>query len=320
MSASELSQLFSSPIRFDHYMMHALYDPLKGYYASKVSYTEDFITAPTHSEYQARATAGWLIDHEVKRLVEYGPGQGYWAQDIVSNARCKNWVFDKYYMVEPSEALRALQSKALSSPPFISKSSPKGLHCDAIIANEVLDALPCRRFRWHKNELYEWYLVKGKIQWLPCHDGQVLDKIICYSANWDHQYDFEICDYDSLMQSMCGLGARHILLFDYGYHAEQYFHQSDETSRLKVIRQHQHVPFSLEQTGNQDLSTPVNWTDVEDSAARYGYAVKRFGSLMDFLLSYQAFSEVSQPYHVKELMIPGGLGYTTQVMWLQQSR
>ena len=126
MSASELSQLFSSPIRFDHYMMHALYDPLKGYYASKVSYTEDFITAPTHSEYQARATAGWLIDHEVKRLVEYGPGQGYWAQDIVSNARCKNWVFDKYYMVEPSEALRALQSKALSSPLLSVKAPQRG--------------------------------------------------------------------------------------------------------------------------------------------------------------------------------------------------
>ncbi len=311
--------LVKGDVNFATYMEYALYHPQYGYYAAKANYPADFITAPIHANYLARAISTWFEDINAKYVAELGPGLGHLARDVIkiSQERLK-----RYYLLDRAAALRDHQSRYLSSPQFKLIQSLTEHPIEAVIANEVLDAIPTRRFKYSQSKVFEWFLnPKGQEVWQQCLPPE---EVQSYLSTWPDGYEFEVTDYQQILSQFEQTEVQHILWIDYGYEAETYFHPMYPASRMKYIAQHQHVAFDLKDLGQVDISTTVNWSAVIKAANICGYEVERFGSLADFMHFYRVHEHIdlhaqSEVYDFKETMIPGGLGETMQVLWLRKT-
>jgi SAM-dependent MidA family methyltransferase len=311
--------LAQGKINFSTYMEYALYHPQNGYYASKANYPEDFITAPIHANYLARAISQWFKDIGVEHVAELGPGLGHLARDIVNMSGEE---LKAYYLLDRAVALRDHQSKYLSSPQFKLIQSLTEHPIEAVIANEVLDAIPTRRFKYSHSQVFEWFLdTEGQEVWQQCAPPPEIEP---HLSDWPDGYEFEITNYQQIMSQFEHSEVQHILWIDYGYEADTYFHPMYPASRMKYIAQHQHVAFDAQDLGQVDISTTVNWSGVSKAASRYGFEIERFGTLADFMHFYRVheyidMQEQSAVYDFKETMIPGGLGETMQVLWLKKT-
>ncbi|MDI7774874.1 SAM-dependent methyltransferase [Asticcacaulis sp. EMRT-3] len=146
------------PLSVADYMTQCLLDPHHGYYTRHVSLGADgdFLTAPLVSQMFGEMIGVWLAETwremgapPAFRLVEIGGGDGTLMRDILRVAARVPGLRQaaQAVMIEPSQALRALQAAV---DPGISFAD--ALHAIAtdlpviLIANEVLDCLPARQF------------------------------------------------------------------------------------------------------------------------------------------------------------------------------
>jgi SAM-dependent MidA family methyltransferase len=153
-------------VAFDGLVDASLYSPGGGYYAtppSPLGTAGDFYTAP-HVHPVFGATLARRIMAEYDRLgrpsefgvAELGPGDGTLARDIVTTLADLDGPRDLvYYLIDrPSPllelALEAVRSAAARSGISL-RTSPSlgalGPFSGVVVANELLDALPFRRFR-----------------------------------------------------------------------------------------------------------------------------------------------------------------------------
>ena len=148
-------------------MQLALFDRKQGYYATRPGLGKDFITAPEISQVFGELLGIWAA-HEWRQLgrpspfylIEMGPGRGTMIRDVY-RATSKIDGFHKaaqIYLVEPSPALRKIQSQTLTTsltPHWVDtlEKIPNGP--SIILANEVLDCLPIRQFLQRENVWHE---------------------------------------------------------------------------------------------------------------------------------------------------------------------
>ncbi|MDC3180655.1 SAM-dependent methyltransferase [Gammaproteobacteria bacterium] len=317
-SQSLESLLVDGPVNFAAYMEHALYHPNYGYYGASADYLQDFITAPIHANYLAKAVTNWLLSQHLNHVAELGPGLGHLALEIQKN----HYGLKRYYLVDRSNALRKHQQQNLTHAVYSHISTLDCAQPTVVIANEVLDALPTRRFRYHKQQIQEWFLDQNYQETWQNYDD-LCEQIKAYSKQWPQGYEFAITDYVPILKQLERSTADHALWIDYGHESETYFHPSRPFSCVKYIKAHQHVAFDPKAIGNVDISASVNWTAFITAAKQVGFSVERFGSLAGFMCYYQAYSDIdisniSTRYQLKETMIPGGLGETMQVLWLKR--
>ena len=95
-------------------------------------------------------------------ILEIGAGSGQLAFDILTRLDNRGFVLDQYYILELSADLRDRQQRLLAKLPnnLLEKviwldSLPENLITGVILGNEVLDAMPCRRFRIQDEDVYE---------------------------------------------------------------------------------------------------------------------------------------------------------------------
>ena len=149
------------PLRFDSFMELALYGEPDGFYASGRGAgrrTGDFLTSVEVGPLFGRLVAR-LADRcweELGRpsefaLVDAGAGRGMLARSVlVARPRCADAGALRYVLVERSAALRREHEQLLEHPPgpcaaLESRADlPDGPLDGVVIANELLDNLPCR--------------------------------------------------------------------------------------------------------------------------------------------------------------------------------
>lgn len=147
------------PLRFDAFMELALYGEPGGFYASGRGAgrrTGDFLTSvevgPLFGRLVARlADRCWeeLGRPDDFTLVDAGAGSGTLARSVLAaRPACAGAL--RYLLVERSTALRRAHAELIDSPPgpcasLASRADlPAGVLDGLIIANELLDNLPCR--------------------------------------------------------------------------------------------------------------------------------------------------------------------------------
>ncbi len=149
-------------IGFDRYMEIALYAPGLGYYSAgalKLGPGGDFTTAPEVSRLFggciARQCAEILGALGRGTLLEIGAGSGRLAADILSRLDALGCLPERYLVLEISADLRERQRRCIANAvPHLAHrvewlDTPPDVAFDGVVlANEVLDALPVRRFRW----------------------------------------------------------------------------------------------------------------------------------------------------------------------------
>ncbi|MCG5529813.1 SAM-dependent methyltransferase [Halorhodospira halochloris] len=147
-------------ISFARFMELALYAPGLGYYragAARFGAGGDFSTAPELSALFGRTLARQIAEIMAHlggaEVIELGPGTGKLAVDALAELKSLGALPQRWRMLEVSGALRAEQAQTLScaGTDLLDRVEwleqlPEDSEKSIWIANEVIDALPVRRF------------------------------------------------------------------------------------------------------------------------------------------------------------------------------
>jgi SAM-dependent MidA family methyltransferase len=271
-------------------------------------------------------------------IFEFGAGSGALAADILSELARLEALPKHYYILEVSAELRARQAQTLQARvPHLAVSVqwldalPQDF-CGAVIANEVLDAMPVRVF--HQDEMGAIFALgvscAGQDFALSPRlaDENLRAQVAALALSG--AYTSEINPYlpgwlRALSESMArGL----VLLIDYGFPRREYYHpQRCHGTLMCHYRHHSHAdPFFL--PGLQDITAHVDFTAVAEAALAADLCVSGYTSQADFLLGNgltEHLARVAQEKHyvvlaqgVKKLLMPAEMGELFKVMALSK--
>ena len=193
-------------IPFDLFFNTAMYEPGLGYYSSgsyKIGQGGDFTTAPEISKYFskviARQTNRLLEMHDEPSVIEVGAGKGTFAFEYLKELEEIGVEIGQYYILEISADLRDRQMQSISDLPKNIRDKVtwlESLDVDPIdgilIANEVIDALPFKRFTIENSQTYELgvTLKNGELEEATKKSGKKLsDEIEIISSEIHRQFE-----------------------------------------------------------------------------------------------------------------------------------
>jgi len=292
-------------ISFARYMELALYAPGLGYYtagAHKFGEAGDFITAPELSPLFGRTLArqaAEIMADSAPHLLELGAGSGKLAADMLLELEQRNNLPDRYNILEVSADLRCRQQALLQQrlPHLMDRvhwldTLPEHF-MGAIVANEVLDALPVHRVRWQgstPNEQGVAWSEQGFIwQERPLDEPALLQaaQLINESSSLPDNYVSEIClAARGLVNSLAHCLTQGAMLFmDYGFGAREFYHAQRAAGTLMChYRHHAHDdPFWL--PGLQDITAHVNFTDIAEVGIDAGLELLGYTNQAFFLIN-----------------------------------
>ena len=333
-------------ISFDTYMAAALYEPGLGYYSNGLmpfGEQGDFVTAPESGELfgrcLARCIASALEQLEQGVVMELGAGSGVLAVDLLGELEKLGALPERYYILERSAAMRALQERRLNRqlPEFMQRvewldALPEDPISGVVFGNEVADALPVKRFRWHKGQVSELGAGWQNKQLSVCErcgdDVQERVRQLAQIGRWEGDYQSEYCPMlPAWINSLTDVLAEGLLLLiDYGYGRAEYYHPQRSMGTLMChYRHHAHDdPFRL--PGLQDITAFVDFTAIAEAATAAGMQLEGFASQARFLVACgidQLMAEIDTSNtrqflqlgnEAKRLMLPGEMGERFKVI------
>ncbi|MGC4029532.1 MAG: SAM-dependent methyltransferase [Steroidobacteraceae bacterium] len=335
---------------FDEYMQCALYEPGLGYYsagARKLGAAGDFTTAPEMSALfgrcLARHCAAVLEATGDGDVLELGAGSGRLAFDVLTAMHAAGCPPQRYLILEVSADLRERQQSLLATLPgdLAARVSwvdgpPRAPWRGALLANEVLDALPVECFVWRAGVLLERGVSldqDGGFMWSErpasatlCAEVQRLGADA--QMPWPEGYASELCRragpwIGAVTQTM----ERGIALFiDYGLPRREYYHPQRGGGTLRChYRQRAHEdPFA--HPGMEDITAWVDFTRVAEAADEAGLEVLGFCTQAPLLLGLGIEAEIAaasdertrlqRAGEARRLMMPEEMGESFKAMAL----
>lgn len=295
-------------IGFDRYMQRALYEPGIGYYSGasrKFGAEGDFVTAPEMSTLFGRCLAGqcaqWLA-HGGDEIVEFGAGSGALAAQVLGALRDAQALPRRYAIVELSATLRERQRNALvaAGGDLLARvqwldALPERIE-GIVLANEVLDAMPVRLFRYRAGEVLERGVARsgdGAFGWADraadaAFAARVRQRLRdawgdeAPAADYVSEIGEQAEAWVETVASRIATGA--MLLVDYGFPRGEFYHPQRDTGTLRCHYRHLAHDDPFRWPGLQDLTAHVDFSAVGDAARRAGLDVLGFASQARFLL------------------------------------
>ena len=290
---------------FVEYMSHALYHPDFGYYAKvpqQIGKLGDFFTSvscgPLFGRIIAHYIARWWRDANITgpwRIIEPGPNNAALACDILETlARDLPDAYAtlEYLTVDPMPRPLAFQQDALAR---FGKTASCVSHLTGIdpqptfvIANEIIDALPCRLLQRSARGWEEVYVQMDE-------SGEEFQERLrplpeCSLAdNFPIGYRTEIRDnvQEFIRSLTTAMSTGRLLFIDYGFAAPEYYHPERTSGTLRCYRNHQASENPLENPGEIDITAHVDFTQVAHAAEALQCSVLRFEP-QEFFLSRHA--------------------------------
>ena len=306
--SSRLSELIRNDIAaqggwisFARYMELALYAPGLGYYtagAHKFGEAGDFTTAPELSSLFGRTLArqaAEIMRRSAPHILELGAGSGKLAADMLVELEKTGSLPDSYAILEVSADLRSRQQIYLREKlPHLSNrvqwldKLPEHFS-GAIIANEVLDALPVHLVHWSDSALSERGVSMSGDDFI-WQERAITDESLLHAARQisvPDNYVSEIClAARGLINSLANnIEQGTIIFIDYGFGAREYYHEQRSHGTLMChYRHHAHDdPFYL--PGLQDITAHVNFTDIAECAIDAGMELQGYTNQAFFLIN-----------------------------------
>ncbi len=274
---------------FARFMAIALYDPEAGYYRSASGgpgRRGDFLTAP-----ESHPIFGWTIARRLEQawadldrpaefvVREHGAGRGALALAILDGLRRSGGELlgaIRYQAVEPSDAARsALRAAADAAGLDAHLEDPDDRPAaGAVLANELLDALPVHRVEGAANGgLLERFVDLDPAGELTTVLGEpstpaLVARLAAEAVRLEPGQPAEVClaiD-DWLASAAAPLSRGLFLVIDYGYPADRLYSPA-RGSTLRAYRRHRVHADPLVSVGRQDLTAHVDLTAVERAAA-----------------------------------------------------
>ena len=277
-------------IAFSRYMEMALYEPGMGYYsagAHKLGAGGDFTTAPELSPLFGAAIVSAILPvlEGLKaqglpaKILEFGAGTGKLAESILTRLNDLGFQLDGYDIIEISPDLTQRQQERLHKLAAELELSTKCSWLSSltenfkgvILANEVIDAIPCDAIIY-QNGFWYWYGVsfaEDKFFWKtgkPIEHALLPESLL--SGNFSEGYITELHPQANawIRQIAKQLDAGLFLTFDYGFPESEYYHPQRIEGTLMAHHRHHAIqdPFYL--PGLCDLTTHVEWAQIARSA------------------------------------------------------
>ncbi|WP_114639329.1 class I SAM-dependent methyltransferase [Polynucleobacter necessarius] len=277
-------------IPFSRYMEMALYEPGMGYYsagAHKLGSGGDFTTAPELTPLFGAAICSTLIPvleglqskGLPTRILEFGAGTGKLATSILSRLQDLEFPLDHYDIVEISPDLAEHQQESINKTisELESKTQTQWLSQlpkdfkGVILANEVIDAIPCDAIIY-QNGFWYWRGVSfedNQFIWKvgsPVKQELLPESLL--SGDFSEGYITELHTPANawMHQLSLHLHSGFFLTFDYGFPEREYYHPQRLEGTLMAHHRHHAIqdPFYL--PGLCDLTTHVDWSQIARSA------------------------------------------------------
>ncbi|VCU68062.1 hypothetical protein PIGHUM_00109 [Pigmentiphaga humi] len=288
---------------FDRWMEQALYAPGLGYYAAGSAKlaeggrapSGDFVTAPEltplFARTLARQAAQVLQACGGAEVLEFGAGTGALADGLLAELD-ELGLRVRYRIVEVSADLRERQRARLA--PYGDRvewldALPVSF-TGCVVANEVLDAMPVRLFRWGEASLLERGVALGEggqFVWQDRAAPADLARLVAARMPPLPGYVSEVNQQGEAFVRGMGtwLKAGAALLIDYGFARAEYYHpQRAEGTLMCHLRHVAHAdPFVA--VGVQDITAHVDFTAMAEAAVEGGLEVLGYASQANFLMN-----------------------------------
>jgi SAM-dependent MidA family methyltransferase len=295
-------------LSFERFMELALYAPGLGYYSAgstKLGPGGDFVTAPEVSPLFGRCLArqcAEVLAHTGGEILELGAGTGRLAESLLTALAEADRLPERYAILEVSADLAARQRARLAALPrelagrvvWLERLPATPLR-GVILANEVADALPVRRFRVEEASLSELGVAldaAGEFcERATGADGTLAAACRELTAGLAQAlppgYTSEICvrvmPWIASLADCLAQGA--LLLFDYGLPRRHYYHPQRSAGTLRCHFRHRAHEDPYVNVGVQDITAWVDFTRVAEAAQAARLEVAGFATQAAFLLA-----------------------------------
>jgi SAM-dependent MidA family methyltransferase len=278
----------------------ALYAPGLGYYvagATKLGSDGDFVTAPELSPLFGRTLArqiAELLERTGGDALELGAGSGMMAADVLGELHNIDCLPRRYLILETSPQLAQHQRETLQrrQPALMGRlewiSAVPETFDGAIVANEVLDALPVHLVAWRQNGTFErgvgW---KDGFVWSerPLPPGALYDTAQAIGAQAGYVSEISLLAPALVSTLSAALHKGAILLIDYGFGRREYYHPQRTRGTLMCHYRHRthDDPFFL--PGLQDLTAHVDFTAIAEAGIDSGLTLLGYTTQAQFLVN-----------------------------------
>jgi SAM-dependent MidA family methyltransferase len=342
-------------ISFRKYMEMALYEPALGYYVAgkrKLGEGGDFVTAPEISALFSRCIANQcaqvLQEINTGSILEFGAGSGIMAADILLHLEKLACLPEHYYIIDLSPELKQQQRNTLerhaahllSRVEWLSTLPEK--FSGVILGNEVLDAMPAELFHYADKQIFQQHVIFEDDQFKLINkvaDDSFLNSLHFLNSpeqvnalnlpdNYTSEFNPNINHW--IEQLTASLQQGIILLIDYGYSRQEYYHPDRDMGTLICHYHHLTHNNFFWYPGLQDITANVDFTHVAEAADNKGLLVAGFTSQAAFLaacgledLFIQALEQSpEQQYHlaqqIRTLSLPAEMGERFKVIALNK--
>jgi len=341
-------------LSFERFMDEALYAPGLGYYsagAHKLGVGGDFTTAPEISALfgacVARQCAEVLPEFGAAAILEIGAGSGRLAADILIRLESLGLLPQRYAILEVSADLRERQRRHLGSRVphledrivWLDQPPPEPFD-GMIIANEVLDALPVSRFRWHPSHVEELGVCEsrgGLVMQPRLADPRLAEtcgRLKAAGGDWSDGYESEYCArLGAFTRAVTrSLRAGVVLWFDYGLPRSQYYLPERRAGTLLCHFRHRAHDDPFLCPGLQDMTAWVDYTLLAESSRDAGFTLEGFSTQSLFLAALKIDEEMHAMAggdsgefarlagQARRLMMPGEMGERFKAMAWSRGR
>jgi SAM-dependent MidA family methyltransferase len=341
-------------IPFDRFMELALYEPGLGYYsagAAKFGPAGDFTTAPEISDLFSRCVAvqcrevGARLAARGERweLLEIGAGSGRMAAAVLEELAALGSLPERYCILETSADLRARQQQRINALPagladraqWLDRWPAHPLR-GVVLANEVLDALPCERFAWHASGPLALGVALDEagrlVESARPADARLASAVRAIVARLPqrlpegYRSELRLRLEPWLGPLAAAIGSGVALLFDYGLPRAQLYHPERGDGTLLCHFRHRAHHDYLRFPGLQDITAWVDFSAVAAAAAAHGLEVAGFATQAAFLLGNGIEARIAMvasenersrlAAEARRLLLPGEMGEAFKVMAL----
>ena len=270
-------------ISFARYMELALHAP-GGYYAGgarKFGAEGDFVTAPELGTLFGRTFARQLRDLDVERVLELGAGSGALAEVLAKELQCE------YLILETSPDLRARQQARLGGRAKWLDRLP-GRFRGAIVANEVVDAMPVHAVAWRESGVVERGVAfeNQKLFWKEKPASGALRRAaqeIEVPAPYESEINLAARAWMRSMGEILESGA--IFVIDYGFPRHEYYHPQRATGTLMCHHRHTAHGDVFARPGEEDITAHVDFSALAGSAREAGLDLLGYATQAQFLVN-----------------------------------
>jgi SAM-dependent MidA family methyltransferase len=296
-------------IPFSHYMQLALYTPQLGYYASDLPKLgapqsgADFITAPELSSLfgatLARSLAA-IMQHSAPQVLEFGAGSGKLAIDVLQTLHAMDALPERYFIVELSATLRDRQRACIAAalPQLVDRiewlDALPSTFSGAMLANEVLDAMPVAQVEWCAGQHFEHGVSLENGQLMPSK-RPINGLLQAYMANMPMDWAGSVGTASYMSEiglegqawtrtlAQC-LQRGAALLVDYGFPAHEFYHPQRDQGTLMCHYRHYAHQDPLWMPGLCDITAHVDFSAIAYAAHDAGAQLLGYATHASYLL------------------------------------